>query len=284
MSDNNNKNKTLTSQEARAIVKKAMDAYQSDPVTHKSYCQKYDFDGHHLCYNADFFTQLMQLCLTEDTFLTQTDNMSTLAIIHTMNDQRVVCHITPGGFFLSSTENTGVCKHPLSRLIFWITLLKMKPQYESAFNSTYLNMLNADLKRHGFVTQSCATLQDMATAFNTELCPSCCKSKETKTYKDYNVLTFNSGYYDGELRRHPKDKTGCKCNNFDYFLQLLCLAVLKNGWTGDSYDGQTTLDYCGEELTANLECGQDLYFHSCHVGGPPRRVFRSFLDLIISNN
>jgi len=50
-------------------------------------------------------------------------------------------HITPGGSLIIGTYGQGVCKHPLTRIIFWAAMLKKRPEFKSLFNTTYKTQL-----------------------------------------------------------------------------------------------------------------------------------------------
>lgn len=164
-------------------------------------------------------------------------NDSCLHGSYVLYDYTQYIQITPIGSSVIGRDGGGICRHPLTRIIFWTVLLKKQPKYLSLFDTYYKDQLNKDLKRHKFIstdgTDNCNTLEQMVKAFNTDICIYCTKS--------------------GKFIHNCND-----CLNYNFHLMLL--AVMKNGWHGTSEFGYTTLSYRKMEEKIKYTSGYNLSF------------------------
>jgi hypothetical protein len=176
----------------------------------------YIFDGEHVCDESVHLKMLLNIVMDSDIVIIQTKN-SCLGAVSIMNDTPQYIHITPAGSFIMGdpdynqknqdlpriskifpVERTllslpnynhkdqdlfdsgnGICRHPLSRLIFWTILLKKRPIYASLFNDKYLQFLNDDLKHHMFIVKSCTTINEIIMNFDTSRCLACSRKHLT---------------------------------------------------------------------------------------------------------
>lgn len=266
----------------RRIVELSIKEFISLPKKHKDWCkyQDADFDGEHLCSRNEFFTAVLLLVFDKNNSIVITSVESSCYAIVSDNFEKIL-HITPGGFFLKCPEFSGVSKHPLSRLIFWVLLTRSRVECKDLFTDSYLLQLNSDMKRNNFINDSCDSLQSLVNEYSLRVCSNCHLKKYGEFFKDFNVLGFEFGGYDDGSRWCDGDGL-CKCNFFDYALEVLILSVLRGNWKGCSWEGEITVEYCNQSLTGSLDDGQNLSFGNVSsFGGRTRHVFREIISLIV---
>ena len=135
------------------------------PITHLVTCQDsaHTFDEEHVCNLGDHLSVLIKVALDPDHIIET--KYPCLGAVVLVNDDPQFVHITPAGSWICGTVGSGVCRHPLSRLIFWTLLTKSAP-YQHLFMQHYRDILAVDLIRYQFGTNIDASLQEMVTNFN----------------------------------------------------------------------------------------------------------------------
>lgn len=160
-----------------------------------------------------------------------------------IRQQPQYAHITPGGSFVVGSYGQGVCRHPLTRIIFWATMLKKRPEYLDLFNTSYQTQLNKDLIRHRFIHKSQDTIQDMIDNFDLSVCLECgigSHNKENFIVRSWDLIGLDH-------------RAGCAHDHYNY--HVLLFAVLRNGWIGSESHGHTTLLYRDRQETVEYSSG-----------------------------
>lgn len=225
------------------------------------------FDNEHVCDTVAHLRTLIMIISNNTIHITKNNCIGAVEIIRGAPQY---IHITPGGSLIIGTYGQGCCKHPLTRILFWTAMLKKHPDFMSLFTDHYLIPLISDLKRHNFI---CCTdynsLQDIIKDFDLDACILCRKASlgKRQVVRSWGRSNYN---YDN-----------CGHNNC-YNYHLLLLAVLRNGWKGDSDHGRTTLNYRGVDLDAKFDCGDNLSFGPvCGYVYYIRGSFSTFLDFVL---
>lgn len=189
---------------------KYFDSAFSQKIIHSSDCtdQNHIYDSDHVCNPAAHLRVLFDVALNPNTKLIQTKDSCLAAVIIISGIPQYI-HITPYGSFI--TDN-GACRHPLTRIIFWIALLQIQPIYLTLFKDKYHENLNYDLKYHMFNNTSCLTINEMIQKFDDKRCLNCSHYKRPALplITGWNII-------------NPSPKTCNYEHKYNYHYKLLSL-------------------------------------------------------------
>jgi len=263
------------SRDRNKYIVEAIERSFYEKIIHSKDCAHFGgtiFGDGHVCDETSHMRVLLSVAINPKIAIHATKNNCLGAVI-VVRQQSQLIHIHPGGFLISGNCGQGICRHPLTRIIFWFLILIKRPRFISIFNTHYLSQLNDDLIANKFIETPCGTIKEMIKRFNTQICVKC--GEESATYSYFDIRTFNSSCQAyGSL---------CDSHKDHYNYHLLLFSVLRNGWNGSSQEGWSILKYRDVKQRVKFVTGEILSFRECDYPHYIQTLFSDFLSIFVNH-
>lgn len=182
-------------------------------------------------------------------------------------EKRVFLMVTRDAVVFVNADFSGWDYHPLTRLIFWLTVLAPNNKgNKMEMPQQFHEILLRDLHRDGFLRRpcvletgenedavECTSLVEIMKYFDDKVCATC--------QRPVTVLL-----YGGILERHYE---------YDFYLYFCMLAPLINGWKGSDFQGRSWY----RDNMVKYQSGDDLTYRETSYHYVVRRIFSQFLHL-----
>lgn len=187
-------------------------------------------------------------------------------------EKRVFLRVTRNAVVFINADFNGWDYHPLTRLIFWLTVLAPNNTVNKIeMPREFQELLLKELHRDRFLKRPCVLVETKTETGENEDKVQCTSLMEMMKYFDDKVCATcqrptTALFYGGVIVSHYE---------YDFYLYFCMLAPLINGWKGTDFQGRS---WYGDDMV-EYQSGDDLTFRQASYHYVVRRIFLQFLHL-----